>query len=182
MILEESDTGALQNKNDGNRSNEIMSKLAATQNVMKSKFAKAYANRLEREYNLNQAMEPLMTSPINKSKSWKKDDSLRNQSKPKKTARQLNLAVQSYSNHAIKSRPMTTKLVDSEKEGEKIEHSISYSNIEKNAHNIRKYFYDPNELCNRLRLLLTSQIACDAKCVKEINTIIIKLYDLDILV
>lgn len=76
---------------------------------------------------------------------------------------------------------MTTKLVDSEKEEEKIEHSISYSNIKKNAYNIHNYFDDPNELCDRLRLL-TSQIVCDAKCVKEINTIINKLYDLDILV
>lgn len=39
-----------------------ISKLTATQNVIRNKFEKAYVNRLEHEHDVNQAMKPL-TSP-----------------------------------------------------------------------------------------------------------------------
>lgn len=42
--------------------NAIMSELSTTQNVLKNKFKKALANRIEREKNLNHAMEPLVVS------------------------------------------------------------------------------------------------------------------------
>lgn len=153
---------------NGNRTNAIMSKLTATQNVMKNKFEKAYTNRIEHEHNLNHAIEPLKAlstaaSSTNESNSPKEDVSLRNLSESKNMTQQLRLAKKSYSNHAIKSRPISsTKLVD-------------------NGNIIREYSNNPNELCDRLRLLLTSQIA-GANQMEEINTIISKLHDLDIII
>lgn len=41
---------------------------------------------------------------------------------------------------------------------------------------------DPNELCNRLRLLINSQIADNVNHMHEINSIVAKLAELEILV
>lgn len=167
-------------KNTKNRTNAIIAKLAATQNVMKNKFEKAYTNRIEHETKLDQAIEPLKamssTASMNKteSESPKKDVSLRNLSESKNIAQQLRLATKSYSNHAMNSRPIatsTTKIADS-------------ANVEKKPENdniIRNYSDNPNELCDRLRLLLTSQLV-GVNQIEEINTIISKLHDLDILI
>lgn len=146
---------------EGNTSNEITSKLLATQNVMKNKFKKAFANRVEREHNLKQSIAPLIASTtINVSDSPEESDSLRNLSKTKNTTNQLRLATKSYSNHAldIKSRPMTT------------------------VNNIHSCFDDPNKLCDRLRLLLSSQIVGNMEHVEEINSIFMKLRELEIIV
>lgn len=177
MLLEK-DTTLQENKTEGNRSNEIMLKLLATQNVMKNKFKNAYANRLEREYNLNQSIKPLITSSlplssINDSESTEKNDSLRNLSKIKNVAQQLRLATKSYSNHviAIKPRPMIAKTrtkIDDKK-----------NNIENNIHNC---FDDPNKLCNRIRFLISSQNDGYTNNVEEINDIITKLRKLEIIV
>lgn len=48
-----------------NDSNMNTMKLAATQNVLKNKFSKAYANRLEGENNLEEAMQPLLIGILN---------------------------------------------------------------------------------------------------------------------
>lgn len=40
---------------------------------------------------------------------------------------------------------------------------------------------DPNELCDNLRILLNSQAAGDMSQLHEINSIIAKLYELEIL-
>lgn len=148
---------------EGNVSNEIMSKLLATQNVMKNKFKKAFSNRLEREHILNQSIAPLIASTkttINDSETPEESDSLRNLAKTKNTTNQLCLATKSYSIHAIdiKSQPMST------------------------AHDIHIYFEDPNKLCDRLRLLLSSQIVGNMEHGEEINTIIAKLRELEIIV
>lgn len=136
MSLENS--GSHQEKETGiNRSNEIITKLAATQNVIKNKFSKAYANRLEHENNLNQAMQPLFIELVNDTTP-------------------LSITKQ--------SRPMTsTKVVDN-----------------KNC-NREAGFNNPNELCDRLRILLSAVIVGDVKHVEEMNAIIMKLHELEIL-
>lgn len=48
--------------------------------------------------------------------------------------------------------------------------------------NGEKKTIDPNELCNQLRLLLTAQNAGNANHTEEINTIIAKLHELEILI
>lgn len=147
------------------RTNAIMSKISATQNVMKNKFEKAYTNRMNREQNLSPVSEQLNVLPstlMNETESSKEDVSLRSLFESKNKAHQLRLAKKSYSNQAIQPRSNAMKLVDSE-------------NI------IRKYSDDPNKLSDRLRFLLTSQIA-GVNHTEEINTIISKLHNLNIIV
>lgn len=109
-----------------NVSNEIKMKLATTRNVIRNKFSKAHANRLENENNLNQAMQPLLAESSNDATS----QSIANQSQ-----------------------------------------SMSRANV----------IVNPNELCERLKILL-SMDASDVKHSEEINTIIAKLRELEILV
>lgn len=135
------------------KSNEFTAKLIATQDMMKDKFKKAYANRLEREQNIHQSMRPLATSTkINNSENPEPEqsDSLRSLSKTKNTNDQLRFTNKSYSTHAD-----VKKLDD--------------------------YFddSDPNQLCIRLRLLIT---AGHMNNMKKINRIISKLHELDVLV
>lgn len=149
---------------EDHRSNEIVTKIAATQSVIKNKFEKACANRLEHERDVNQMMQPLtaaatktFSSPtiINDSASQKDDFSLRNLSNSKNAAQQLRLATKSYS---------------------------SYNN--KSANMFEMYFDNPNKLCNRLRLLVTSRIEDNEITyrTKEIRSIIAKLQALGILI
>lgn len=69
----ENKTAALQwekleeNELKASGNSKIMLELSTTQNVLKNKFKKALANRIESEKNQNQAMEPLiMSTPITK--------------------------------------------------------------------------------------------------------------------
>lgn len=148
-------SGSLQvKKMEKTRSNEIISKIAATQNVIKNKFSKAIANRLEHEKNLNQTMQPLLTTSSDGVTSLKNeseslhDNSLRNLSNNNKNkTHQFRLATKSYLNHAMQPRPMITA----------------------------KHDDNANELCDRLRLLLTSMIPGDVEQAEEINAIIMKL-------
>lgn len=150
------------------RSNEIMSELVSTQHVLKNKFKQALANRLNHENNLNQAMEPLRAS-IKETETQDRDDSLRNLSILKNTASQLRLATKSYLKQTMESRPIPTmKLADDENV------RILYND---NIHN-----NNPNELCDRLRLLIATQNTENANHVEEIKTILAKLHDLDLLV
>lgn len=165
---------------EGNKSNEVISKLIATQNVLKNKFRNAHANRIEHENNINQSLNPLQ---INESKSTVESDSLRNLSKTNKNTQQFRLAAKSYSNHAnvIKSQPMTI-----------VASTATTKSQSHESENVRKkpeksncvHLLDPNELCDRLRSLLTTPItiADNANRVEEINAIIAQLRDLDILV
>lgn len=143
-------SGSLQvKKMEKTGSNEIISKISATQNVLKNKFSKAIANRLEHEKNLNQTMQPhLATTSLKNESESLHDNSLRNLSNNSKNkTQQFRLATKSYLNHAIQSRPMITA----------------------------KHGDNANELCDRLRLLLTSMIAGDVEQAEEINVIIMKL-------
>lgn len=178
-----------QEKTDENKSNEIMLKLIATQNVMKNKFKKAYENRLEREYNLNNAMQPLLiassiedtsSSIINENES-QQESSLQNHSDSVNKTHQLSLSAKSYSNYAKKSRPATVNLVDIKNIETDLENSTG-----KNVNIIHNLIDNPNELCARLRVLLSSLFVDDVKHVEEhveeMKTIINKLHELEILV
>lgn len=149
---------------EGHRSNKIKTKLAATQSVIKKKFKKAYANRLQHEHDVNQAIEPITTvatpttstliptpSLINNSESEENNISLRDLSQTKNIAHQLRLATKSY---------------------------YSYKN------NRSARIDDPNELCDRLRLLLASRNADNETNthIREIKSIVAKLHELGILI
>lgn len=169
--MENKSVALQRNETERNRSNKIMSEIVTTQNVLKNKFKQVLANRMEHENNLNRAMEPLRAS-IKGTETHEGGDSLRNLSVLKNTASQLRLATKSY----LKTRPTSTttmkKLADSENE-----HIKKNKNIIHNNNNI-----NPNELCDRLRFLLTSQNAGNVNHVEEINTILAALHDLDIIV
>lgn len=137
------------------------SKLTTTQNIIRNKFKQAYTNRVEHEYDVNRALKPLTTSPLSTTtttktadlETEKKDSSLRDLSKTTNDTPQLRLSNKSYSIHAIKSQSIET-------------------NKEKNR--------DPNELCNNLRMLLSS--AGDLNSMQMINAILEELHDLEIIV
>lgn len=86
MLKNQSDkrVTAIQDKMDPDN----LSKLTATQNVIRNKFKKAYTNRLEREHDVNRAMKPLTSSSTT--------TSLTNESGFKKK--------DEFSNHSIESR------------------------------------------------------------------------------
>lgn len=92
--------------------------------IIKNKFSKAYANRLENENNLNQAMQPLLMESSNDATS---------------------LPI------TKESQPTTsTKFADSSDYKKDQETSVLYIEI---VNIIRKSFNNPNELCDRLRIL-----------------------------
>lgn len=66
----------MENQTEGDRSNIIIPEIATTQSVLKNKFEKALANRIENEYNTSETFETL-----------NKDDSLRNIPKIKTIAK-----------------------------------------------------------------------------------------------
>lgn len=131
VTIMDENSASLQEKNE---SNEITKKFIQTQNIIKKKFSKAYANRLENENNLNHVMQPILLETSNET-----DISL-------STAKQVG--------------PMSTK---------------QFVNINS------KSFNDPNELCDRLRQILSSLTVYDERYIDEMNAIIMKLRELDLL-
>lgn len=142
-----------------------MSKITATQKVIRNKFKKAYTNRLEREHDVNSAMKPLTTTTLITSdlESKNNDFALRNRNLSKTTnnSPRLYLTSKGYSNRAIKSKqnkPMSNR-----------------KNKEKH--------HDPNKLCDSLRILLSSsQHTGDMKCLQQISIILNMLRELKIIV
>lgn len=114
---------------------ESMSKLSVTQNVIRDKFKKAYANRLEHEHDADQTMKPFLMESSNEATS-------------------------------LSTSSTSTLLKKDSKEVGRNEESQ----------------YNSNELCKRLRLLLTSRIVGSVDHTPEINTIIAELRELKILV
>lgn len=137
------------------RSNEIMLRqMTATRNVIKNKFRKACAFRLEHVRDANRALHSLITAATtNESESKKSahDFSLRKQSK--NNMPQLGLAIKSDLNKKIKS--------------------CSRGNVN-NVNN-------PNKLCAKLRKLLNSQNTDSPQRTREIRAIVNKLHELEIL-
>lgn len=74
------------------------SKLSATQNVIKNKFKHAYANRMEREYDVNQAMKSINVGGTTSSAS-----SLTITNEPESIKND-------YSNHSIDPNELCTNL------------------------------------------------------------------------
>lgn len=81
---------------------DSVSKLTATQNVIRNKFEKAYTNRIVNEHDVNHAMKPLTASAVDL-ESENNGSSLHNHSKTTNNSEQLHLATKSYSNHSIKT-------------------------------------------------------------------------------
>lgn len=119
---------------ENNEANEIKTKMISTQDVIKNKFSKAYANRIEQEKKLKQTMRSL-------------------------------LAVSS-----THSRAATTSTKTTDNKNNKGINHIHFS------------FNNPNELCERLRKLILIMNEDDVKQVEEMNAIINKLRELEILV
>lgn len=133
---------------------DSVSKITATQNVIRNKFKKAYKNRLDHEHDVNQAMKPLtVTSSSTLTDNLESKNS--NFSKTVNGAPQLRLPTKSFSNHAIKSELIKT-------------------NKEKHR--------DPNALCDSLRMLLSSQHASGAHSTLTVNKILEELHDLEIII
>lgn len=131
---------------------DSMSRINATQNVIRNKYKKAYTRRLEHEHDVNQSMIPL-TAATTTVESKNKDFSLQNLSKTPNVS--SHLTTKSFSKRAIKSRSIKT-------------------NKEKRI--------DPNTLCDSLKILLTSsQNVGEMKCM-QISSILDELRKLEIIV
>lgn len=143
---------------------DSVSKLTATQNVIKNKFEKAYTNRLVNEHDVNHVMKPLTASPSSSTssssststvdlESKNSDFSIHNLSKTTtNNSPQLHLATKSDSNHAIKL-------------------------------NEEKHQHDPNTLCAILRILLASSPNDgDIRCTQQIKSILDELRELEIII
>lgn len=135
-------------------SNANLLKTFDTQNIIRNKFKKACTNRLERENDANQAMRPL--TEISTLAPLSNDLEYKDNefSSHNSSKSQIIKAIHQPRLAANKSRSAREK----EKE------------------------HDPNELCNRLRLLVTAQIAGNVNKMQEINSIIAELRDLGIIV
>lgn len=136
-----------------------MSKLSATQNVIRNKFEKTLTNRLEHEQDVEQALKPLTAIA-----------SIQEKQKP-----------QQHQHHNI------TDETESKNKHAKIMNSASrmclpnksYLNNVDNSRTIKQKLRDPNELCDNLRMLLASPFATD---MNSINAILEELRDLEIIV
>lgn len=107
---------------EDHRSNEIVSKIVDTQNVIKNKFEKACANRLKHEQNVKRVINRL-TPLTDNSESESKDPSLPDLSKTTNNIPQLRFSNKNQSNHVIKSKSIKTN---------------------------EKKHGDPNELCDKI--------------------------------
>lgn len=112
-------------------SNENNTKFIATQNIIKNKYCKAYANRLEHENELKHTIQPIHMVSTN--------DASTTHSRPMSTTKEIVVDI--------------------------------------NAENS-----NPNKLCEKMRLLLSPMNACDLAHVEEINSIIVKLREQEIIV
>lgn len=134
-----------------------MSKLSATQNIIRNKFEKVYTNRLEHEQDVEQALKPLTANasttviqqPQQQQQHITYDLDLKNNlAKTINSTPQLRLSNKSYLKHPAKSK------------------------------SIKKHC-DPNELCDNLRMLLSTPFAVD---MNSINAILGELRNLEIIV
>lgn len=112
-----------------------MNQLTTTQNVIRNKFKKAYANRLEHEHHVKQTL---------------------NQASPLSTTTASPLST-------------TTTMIPANKSS-----SDAKANNEMQFH--------PNQLCDKLRLLMNSPVADSLYQKREISFIIKKLRELEIIV
>lgn len=125
--------------------------MTSTRNVIKKKFRKACASRLERDRDANRALQPLTTAATTVTTSLSSSPlpppppTITNESESKNNTMQLGLAINSYS--------------------------------QRNVNNTN----DPNELCAKLRLLLNSKNGDSLHRTREISSIVNKLHGLEII-
>lgn len=137
------------------RSNVNTMKLSVTQNVIRNKFKTAYMHRLEDEHNVNQAMKPLTVDPTITTSSIKNEMETNENDFPIQNQSET-ITTTNWNAAKINSKqPFKLKLVET-------------NNI-------------PNELCNRLREILTSTNVDSTNHSEEISQIIKKLRNLEIL-
>lgn len=129
---------------------DVSLKLSATRNIIRNKFEKAYANRIEREKDVNLAMKPLTAA---------------HSSAPASSTGKLDIRKEDLSvRHRVKSPSKQSK---------------QHQSLSAKTRHTR--FTDSNNLCDRLRLLLTSQLSGNTHHTVGINAIVAKLREQKIL-
>lgn len=144
---------ALDKTESASKSKMLASKLFTTQNIIKKKFKKARMNRVQQENDMNYTMKRLTPLPCTIASAISSDSQ----------TKELDITARNHSLKKIISKnrlASKTKLMRTGKTKE----------------------YNINALCERLRLLLSSQIANNTINTHEINTILRKLHDLEIFV
>lgn len=122
---------------DSKSNTNKLKKIADTQSIIRKKFKKAYANRLEREHEVNQVMKPLI--------------------EPSTSTKKYDMQPQHRQIHAKNDSKRSVK------------YKLAISN-------------EPNDLCNRLRIISASSNAVvDVKHTEEKNAIITRLRELNLL-
>lgn len=115
-----------------------MNQKTTTQNVIRNKFQKAYANRLEHEQDVEQSMKSHTVSPL-----------------------------------PTPASPITTTSVTT---------TIPATTTSSDAKTNNEMQFDPNQLCDKLRVLMNSPVADSLHQKREISFIIKKLRELEIIV
>lgn len=124
-----------------------------TQNIIKNKFKKACMNRLKKEEDEKMFMQPLAA-----------------------------IAASSVRSNDVKSKEEDYSLSKApSKQRKQEEHSTTAASKQRIKCGILEKS-SPNDLCNRLKLLVASQLASKIDNMEEINMIIAQLNDLDIFV
>lgn len=88
-----------------------VSKLTATQNIIRNKFEKAHKIRLENEHDVNRAMKPHTASITSGLESKNNDPRIVSKTTTNHSP-QLHLATESCSNHVIKTNDDPNTLCD----------------------------------------------------------------------
>lgn len=132
--------------------NANMKQISDTQNVIRSKFKKAFKNRIECEHSTNRSLEPLSSRHTTK----------------------ISSAATDLDSHQCLSETLSEQSTQQQQQATVApERAFKYRLAERN---------DSNELCNRLRLLVASQIAGKVNNMHEIKSIISELQGHGILV
>lgn len=154
MESDESTIHHEKNEQDGG-SNANVSKIVDTQSIIRYKFKKACMNRLQDEHGMNQALKPFTTTNEMETKVDDFSPQYLSETSSNSRIHQPQLATKNISNHLLKSGVSGT--------------------TEKRQQN-------PNELCERLRQLVTLQIGGNMNHTKEINSIIKELHKQNIII
>lgn len=173
----------------------LKSKLVKTRNVIAKKFRQSQIDRIKHERAIGQTFAPVIKKigkMMNKSAGENHDcdpDSDTNnnseesdiaemaseqqQQQPEKR-RLYRKKVAKVSNKNRKTRDRRSKTVGSGRFQAK-------SFIPYNSNIVYEYYDDPNELCDRMRLLMASQAAGNSNHNQEINSIIEELHERNII-
>lgn len=167
----------------------LKSELVKTRNVIAKKFRQAQIDRVERERAIGETFAPVLKkitkmvdpNPGSETENTDNNNSLfddeiaeMSKKQPKKKRSYKKKKVQRASNKYTKARDRKRKIVGS---GEfRVKSFIPY-----NSNIVYEYYDDPNELCNRLRLLMSSQTAGNSNHNQEIHSILEELRERNII-